>query len=271
MKIYILDQRFNSRLTRFVPKLSCIMLFILFIRCGPTSQSSHSEQAIGKVRISYGKSELHKSISEVKGWPELVQPMNIIVEKGDVIDLVEIIPTGLESPFYYKLKTMRGDVGYAQTWLEPIESYSDRGAYLFVYLQTPYEYECQVEEVDKMIMKYNKFINEYPKSIYVPNALESIAGLHRYTLQCRQPESMKQQRIEKINKIYSILLTVIFNKENATRASDILNKFELKAPSAGQSLDRYDEYQFYTFKNYTSTIIDSLMANIFPDPFDPKE
>ena len=271
MKIYIFWQRCNSRLTRIVTKLSCIMLFVLFIRCGPTSQSSDLEQAIGKVCISYGKSELHKSISRAKGWPELVQPMNVIVEKGDIIDLLEIIPTGLESPFYYKLRTRRGDVGYAQTWLEPMESYNDRGAFLFIYLQTPYEYECQVEEVDKMILKYNKFINGYPKSIYVPNALKSIAGLHRYTLQCRQPESMKQERIEKINKIYCILLTEIFNKENATRASDILNKFKLKAPNDGQGMDRYDEYQFYTFKNYTSTIIDSLVANIFPDPFDPKE
>lgn len=247
------------------------MLIVLFIRCGPTAQSLHSKQSIGKVRISYGKSELHGSISRVKGWPELVQPMNILVEKGDVVELVEIVPTGLESPFYYKIKTMRGDVGYAQTWLEPIESYSDRGAFLFVYLQTPYEYECQVEEVDKMILKYNKFINECPKSIYVPNALESIAGLHRYTLQCRQPESRKQERIEKINKIYSILLTEIFKKENAMRAVAILNKFKLEAPGAGPRMDRYDEYQFYSFKNYTSTIIDSLVANIFPDPFDPKE
>lgn len=258
----------NAFAKYWLPLMSLVMTvsLVFCVQCKSQPRKSKDSDAAGQVRITYGQAQLHKTISIINDFPTLVEPFNIRVEKGEVVELLAVIPTGMEHPFYFKLKTAQGAIGYANTSIEPVQAYNDRGAALFVYLQTPYEYECFIPAVDNMISKYTLFINQYPNSKYVPYALKNIAYLHRYTLQCRQDDVKKNERIAKLNKIYAVLLVEIFKPGNAAVITNIIKNLKLKEPSYAGPLGRHEAYDFYTFQNYAVMVVDSLAERLFPNP-----
>lgn len=87
------------------------------------------------------------------------------------------------------------------------KSESDKEAIAAIYLTRPYEYECDINAVDKQINYYDNFVQQYPGSIYVPEALMSIAWHQLYALQCDINEADKLARIEKAKICYRKIYT----------------------------------------------------------------
>ena len=85
------------------------------------------------------------------------------------------------------------------------DSSEDRKAIANLYLQRPYEYEGDMEEVDKQIDGYQGFIKQFPDSAFVPEALTNVAWLELYSLQFRIPD--RTSRLEKAMSCYKEIFT----------------------------------------------------------------
>jgi len=83
----------------------------------------------------------------------------------------------------------------------------DRKAIANIYLQDPYEYECDMETVDKQINGYQGFIKRFPDSMFVPEALVNVAYLELYSLQCEISNKEKILRLEKAISCYKEIFT----------------------------------------------------------------
>jgi len=118
------------------------------------------------------------------------------VQPGETIELLKVFENGTESKYTYKIKTARGTTGYIlPQGFNITEVVGDKGAILSVHLSRPYEFEGDVQAVDELIGKYEKFIQDYTGSEFIPEALVNIIGLHLYTL---QTQVNKRERMDKI-------------------------------------------------------------------------
>ena len=83
----------------------------------------------------------------------------------------------------------------------------DRKAIAGIYVRRPYEYECDVDTIDKEIIKFDDFIRKYPRSVFAVEALTNIAWLELYTLQCRVPDKDRTERLERAKDCYRKIFT----------------------------------------------------------------
>ncbi len=79
---------------------------------------------------------------------------------------------------------------------------SDNKAIKDIYNTIPYEYECELGEVDKRIKSFENFIIQFPESRYVPEALINIAYLHVYSVQCDISSAKKLEHLKKAKACY---------------------------------------------------------------------
>jgi hypothetical protein len=157
------------------------------------------------------------------------------VQPGDTIELLKVFENGTESKYTYKIKTAKGTTGYIlPRGFNITEVVGDKGAILSVHLSRPYEFEGNIQAVDEMIGKYEKFIKDYPDSEFVPEAVVNIVGLNLYA-------SRTDKVIMLLNKLYAN--TKI--SDNAKTAVNELIKYisEYQNEIIGKKIDYkiYDE------------------------------
>lgn len=102
------------------------------------------------------------------------------------------------------------------------EASEDRKAIAKIFLSQPYEYECDTETIDKEISAFNNFINRFPNSIFVPEALARIAWLHIYCLDCDLSNRERQIHLDKAKECYKIISEKYSNEPWAGLAADLL-------------------------------------------------
>ncbi len=117
-----------------------------------------------------------------KGYP-VGQKLADLAE-GTTVGIISAFPNDSESRYTLKVKVEGGLTGYmvASCFLPKIQC-GDRGAILSIHLSRPYEFEGDIDEVDKLIEKYQTFTKRFPESRYVPESLMNIALLDIYALQ----------------------------------------------------------------------------------------
>jgi hypothetical protein len=124
------------------------------------------------------------------------------------------------------------------------KSESDKEAIAAIYLTRPYEYECDINAVDKQITYYDNFVQQYPGSIYVPEALMRIAWHQLYALQCDINEADKLARIEKAKICYRKIYTESKNdnwRTATTKLIDVLTNSENELSKITIEHAAYDE------------------------------
>jgi general secretion pathway protein G len=165
--------------------------------------------AKGKV---FQKLEVYNSISSY-GDPD-GRVMGVL-NPGDIVEVMQMILTDRESPYTFKVKTGHGIVGYTLNGFTMTEFIGDKGAIIAVHLDRPYEFEGDVQGVDEMIGKYARFVEGYPKSEFVPEALLNILGLHLETL---------QSDVDKMSRVDNIIAILKKLSSDAAYPANFRNK-----------------------------------------------
>ena len=130
------------------------------------------------------------------------------LEEGECVDVLDVFANGTESKYTLKIRSNDGIIGYIlYRRIVLTKFYGDKGAITSIYLSLPYEYEGNIESVDRDIRKFREFIDKYPKSSFVPEAILKIASLQMYTLQTSMPKENKRIKIEEIKTLYEKLFT----------------------------------------------------------------
>ncbi|MCW5205551.1 toll/interleukin-1 receptor domain-containing protein [Desulfobulbus sp. F5] len=92
-----------------------------------------------------------------------------------------------------------------------------------IYLQSPYEYECEISSVNEQIGRYELFIKKFPKSKFIPEALAQIAWFNMYLFDCYEKDSDKRHLFEKVKSIYKKISTEYSSRSYAVIAGNIFN------------------------------------------------
>lgn len=172
---------------------------------------------IGKVSIAYHSIELFKNCEFDQYSYELRNKTDRILNIGETVDLIDVIPNDSESRFFYKIRTKNGDIGYIKPGIKIIEPYNERGRILFIDISEPYEFECNIQEVNSMIDKYKKFNLKYPNSVYTFYALRKLVFLNLYPIQCEQAINEKISRLNIIDKLYNEMISKYVEKDSRER------------------------------------------------------
>lgn len=121
-----------------------------------------------------------------------------VLKPGAIVEVMKMYTTWGEQSHSCKVRTERGTVGYMFPWFTITEVIGDRGAMIVIHYNEGGEFEGNIDAVDASIGEYAKFIQNYPDSEYVPEALLNIVRLHIYTL---QSDVDKRSRLDKIMAI----------------------------------------------------------------------
>ncbi len=145
-----------------------------------------------------------------------------VLKPGTIVELMEMYTTWGEQSHSCKVKTTSGTVGYMFPWFTITEVVGDRGAMIVTHYNEGGEFEGNIEAVDKSIGEYAKFIQNYPDSEYVPEALLNIVRLHLYTL---QSDVDKRSRLDKIMMILKKLSSDTKYSANFRNAVNKLSQY----------------------------------------------
>jgi len=224
--------------------------------------------SIGKISIENRPADLYQQCSNPRDSYKLSGPKIETLKMGTIVTLLEIIPGAYgEGGFtrFYKVKTNNGNIGFIDSPIKYIEKYGDRGELISIYNSSPYEYECFVEEVDKMIAKYNGFLLQYPNSKYRFYALRALLSLSIYPMQCNISKEDKLRRTVEIHKIYKEILSGFVKSEKKAYVSNIIEREirNYKNYIINTDMPDYDR----GLRTVNKNIVDNLNIQLCPSPF----
>lgn len=267
--------------TRYIT-LTCLVFPILYFAAGTTFQSecfagqanancqiqiesemnkSSTSDYIGKAKITH-KAKMYRDISNYF-FPD--GPILASLEVGQIVTLLDIYPNDSPSQFSYKIQIADGIIGYTTGDLELMGPLDDQGEMISLHLSDPYEYEGNIEGIDREILKYSAFLQQHPNSAYAPEAMLEIASLHLYVLQFPVTPELKLMRIKEMKNIYKRLFIELFKPEIIDKVNNqfdaVITEYEKSVFSSGKlDFDAYRKYYSFWSK---------LIRNVVPMSIKP--
>ena len=230
-----------------------------------STQLLQSPEVIGKIRIT-NNVDIYQNCISNGSFGDLSGPIIGKIIANEEVDLLDLMSTGgLRPPYFQKIRTQKRIIGWVHAYFKKIEFYGDKGAITLVDISQPYEFECSLGAVDKMIKKYEGFVLNYPNSNYKLYALSKMAWLYRYTLQCPISAEEKYKSIVRIKDIYKKFLEEIFKADNHYIAKKIFDETMTQYSNNVLNLQNYNAYE--GFDLYKRIFLDNLIDELCLSPY----
>ena len=105
--------------------------------------------------------------------------------KGKEYDILDFYHNSGESQYTLKVKKSNGKIVYIDCHhnIDIINTYGEKGELLSIYLSIPYEYEGDIQLVNKDLAKFEAFLKKYPNSSFTSIVTTEIEYRKRYKSQ----------------------------------------------------------------------------------------